>query len=101
MYNSIDEIRRANERLGRTWFSDGNMRFFGSKIESAVYPLTNCAFFITSEQDPEGQAWLGNRRYTIRVADQEGEIWTVGEFGQYFNLNEARLAIMDKIRNEG
>lgn len=101
MFGSIVQVKRANEKAGQHFFSESSMRFFGSKVESMVYPAFTCAYFITSEQDPEGKAWFGERRYTIRAADPNGIVTTCGEFGQFFTLDEARLTILDIIRTQG
>lgn len=83
-YRSIAEIKAANEAIGQTWFSEGTMRFFDSIIEPEVY---GGRFFLTSERDATGtpgqSAWHGKRRWTVRRANDDGTIDTVGEFGQF------------------
>lgn len=100
MFGSIAQVKRANEEAGQKFFSESSMRFFGSKVEGMVYPAFTCAYFVTSEQDPEGRAWFGERRYTIRIVNEKGIVSTLGEFGQFFTFDEARLKVMDIIRTE-
>lgn len=95
---TIKQIEQANARCGQNFFSKETMRFFGSVIESPVFFTDRASYFITSEADPEGKAWFGNRRFTIRVAHPDGIVDTYGQFGQYFDLDEARLAVFDIVR---
>ena len=95
---TFKQIETANKQSGQNFFSKEAMRFFGTKIESPVFFTNTVSYFITSEQDPEGKAWFGNRRYTIRIAYQDGNVDTVGNFGQYFDYAEAKLAVLDFVR---
>jgi hypothetical protein len=82
MYSTISQIQRRHEGH---WFSADTMRFFGSKIESGVI---NGRYFVSSEDNFDRTA----RFYSVRVADDEGEIGTWGEFQAYETLAEARAA---------
>jgi hypothetical protein len=82
MYNTIQEIQR---RHAGYWFDASTMRFFGSKIESGVI---SGRYFVTSEDNFDRTA----RFYSVRVADDDGEIGTWGEFQAYATLAEARAA---------
>lgn len=84
MYRSIEEIKATNVAHGGYWFSDGAMSFFGSRISKEV--IGGC-LFVSSEEFPSG-----GRRYSIRRADQRGTIMTVGDFGQYATLDQAKRA---------
>lgn len=95
---TIKQIEQANIRCGQNFFNVDTMRFFSSVIESAVYFTNYSSYFITSEIDPECKAWFGNRRFTVRVANPTGMVKTHGEFGQYFDLDEAKMAVLDIIR---
>lgn len=83
-YASIEEIKAANAANDGYWFSPGAMRFFGSRISKEV--IGGC-LFVTSEDFP-----ASGRRYSIRHADEHGTINTIGEFGQYATLAEAKRA---------
>lgn len=73
-------LKAANKAKGGHFFDRATMSSFGSRIESVVAGR----IFITSEQDtssfvPSGQteplrAWDGERRYTVRVMDDEGDV---------------------------
>lgn len=87
-YANIDAIKQAHAVSGGYFFAPSSMRFFGSRILSAVFPG---GVFITSEQDRpvilstglSNPAWGGQRRYTVRVCRPNGDIDTVSEFGQF------------------
>ena len=86
MYGSIEAIKEANQAAGQHWFDDDTMSLFGSRVESGVLAGR---WFITSESKP----WGGVRRFTIRMANDDGTIATVGDFGAYVSLNEAHMAL--------
>lgn len=79
-YRCIEDVIRRNERAGGKWFSPDNMRFFSSRVQSAIYTNKRGeAFFVTSERDRYRTG--GQRRlYSVRVARLDGQIDTVGEF---------------------
>ena len=79
-YYTIEDIKRVHEiERGGHFFTNEAKRFFNSKIYNEVYGF---CFFVTSEKDG-GLVWDGKRRYTVRAADDTGEIFTVGEFGEF------------------
>lgn len=71
-YRTIDDVRAANEEIGNHWFERGTMRFFKTRIES---DLRGGKYFVTSEQGPDNV-----RKFSVRRADPDGTIDTVGEF---------------------
>lgn len=87
---TIRQIRGANRAAGQHWFDPDTLAFFNSRIHQRVY---GGRFFVTSERDdyPNG-AWDGERRYTVRRAEDDGTISTFGEFGQYPTAREAHSA---------
>ena len=76
-YSSIQAIAKANAGEDRHWFEPGTKRFFGSRILPTVY---DGRYFITSEKRPHSN---DPRRYTIRIALENGSIETIGDFQQY------------------
>ena len=92
-FDSIAHVRAANYNLGHHWFDKGALRFFGSRVHDKLY---GGRYFVSSEQDSGfgslGAAWGGARRYTVRVANSDGSIETVGEFGQYASRSGAHAA---------
>lgn len=81
----LSTIRANNIASGKFWFDVGAMRFFKTKIYSAVY---HDKFFVTAETGPDQVT-----RFSIREAIDGGrEIQTVGDFGAYKSLAEARHA---------
>jgi hypothetical protein len=89
-YASIDEIREANAqatRDGGYWFSDGAMAFFNSIVYPDIY---HGRYFITSESYDGSDA---ARAYSIRRANDDGTIDTVGEFQDYETREDAILAV--------
>lgn len=99
-FTSINEIRQTHKGH---WFDDDTLRFFGCRVMSTVW---GGRWFITSEKDAgvlmsDGtlrSAWNGERRYTIRLAKADGDIDTVGEFGQYATHGEAMKAVRALVR---
>jgi hypothetical protein len=74
MYNSITELKRKNKQSGSYWFSPKTMRFFKCKIESEII---HGKYFVTSESN--GQ----ERKFSARIADEKGNIRTIGTFHNY------------------
>ncbi len=79
-YTTTAQIKQANAKAGGKWFSKNNMEYFNTIIVRQVF---GGRYFITSERDGWGMAWDGRRRYSIRMVDEDAQIETVGEFGQY------------------
>ena len=89
MYKTIAEIRAKNKEAGKYFFSRNSMRFFNSKIESGVL---EGQYFITSERyEPEQP-----KMYTIRKALETGHIINMGEFRQFYTVEEAKDYINNK-----
>ena len=85
-YESMQQVRAANAAAGGHWFDADALRFFGSRISDTLY---GGRFFVSSEQDRNGSAWDGARRYTVREALPGGRIETVGQFGMFDTRREA------------
>lgn len=71
MYTHLSEIRAANERAGRYFFSKGATRFFKSKYYNYIY---QGKYFIDSTQPPHGPKW-----YNVREALSSGHIKTISD----------------------
>lgn len=82
---SIKQLKALNEENGGCWFGAGEMRFFGTRIESEII---DGSFFITSEQPPHGP-----RKFTIRSFDSKGDIETVGQFCAFDSKHDALDAL--------
>jgi hypothetical protein len=87
MYSTIEEIRTANRKKGDKWFDDSSMRFFTTVIVSGVI---KGKYFITSEVNPSGV-----KKYSVRMAESDGKVITVGRFHSYDTEKKAREAIND------
>ena len=92
-YRTINDIRAAHEATGGHFFSPSSMRYFGSRILSPVFPG---GYFVTSERDSGVHtsrgyvaAWNGERRYTVRVCREDGQIDTVSDHGQFSTRSAA------------
>jgi hypothetical protein len=96
-WRSLNQIKLANASNGGHWFSDGAMRFFNSRFD-APRTVYGGRLFISSEvYDPH--AFDAERRYSIRVADNEASIRTLGDFRQYETLDEARKAARQHVQD--
>jgi hypothetical protein len=78
---SIEEVKEANRKAGRFFFSTATMQFFRSRIGGNLY---GGAVFVSSEQPPQGE-----RRYTVRIALADGDIADIGGFMRYADGVEA------------
>lgn len=72
-FNSISEIKKANQVINNHFFDRDTMEFFNSKVETGV--LKGC-FFITSEIAPNETI----KRFTLRMVESDGSIETIGPF---------------------
>jgi hypothetical protein len=90
-FYTINDIKRANHRLGHHWFEADTLRFFRSRILPGVIAG---GFFITSENDCLGTG----RRYTVRLCREDGSIETVGQFQQFSRADSARRAVVRLVR---
>ena len=88
MFNSIDEIKVANNDIGHHWFEPTSMRFFRSRVSNKVY---GGHYFISSERYDDNSP----RLFSIRKAADDGSISTVGEFQKYKTRRAAEIAIND------
>jgi hypothetical protein len=88
-YRNIDEIAEANRRAGYHFFDADTKRFFNSRVGDAVY---GGRFFVTSEWPGVWDGRTFPREYTVREAQANGAIDTVGEFGQYATRQAAHRA---------
>jgi hypothetical protein len=91
--DSIQEVMKANKRNGGHWFDDDTTRFFRSKVER-TYRRTTGLVFITSEQFDDDSP----RLFTVRDADDNGKVSTVGNFQRFATLDEA-IAVAQTIRS--
>lgn len=88
MFNTIQEIKRANKSINHHFFDADTMSFFNSKVVNKVW---HGRYFITSEQYNA----TSPRLYTIRYSTDQGRIETLGIFQQYKTLRQAEKAIAD------
>ena len=76
-YLSVTQIKRHNQDIGHNFFKYDTLLFFSSKVYD---DLIGGEFFITSEKD---MYMDGARLFTIRRANGDGTISTMGEFQAY------------------
>lgn len=76
---TIQQIRDANEKSGRFFFSPDAMRFFRSRVLQTVFEGVGGVYFITSEQFVGSQG-ANPRRFTVRRVEADGEIKTATVF---------------------
>lgn len=90
---STHEMKELHRRTWATtradWFGDGEMAFFGTKVETGAYVSPKGgAFFVSSEKPPHDR-----RRYSVRRMDiYTGKVETVGEFCGHKTLKTAIAA---------
>ena len=106
-FKTIAAVKEANRALEHHWFDRDTLRFFDGKVLGG---LISGRYFVSSEQrhapfcdkrhggrplEPiEAAGPIGSgcdsRRYTIREANDDGSIDTVGEFQAYATAKAAQ-----------
>lgn len=81
-FHTIQQIINANRNRGNHFFSKESMRFFSSRVHCEVY---NGCYFVTSEKFD----WKSPRLYTVRKANSDGTIETVGDFQAFDTRSKA------------
>ncbi len=84
-YDNLNAVMRANDEVGHHWFDDDTIQFFKTKLETN---LIDGRYFITSERGP-----YGPRAFSVRMADEDAHIQTVGDFMAYETLEDAKTAL--------
>ena len=84
-YTNLQDVVRANDEAGQHWFDADTMEFFKSRLES---DLIDGRYFISSEHGP-----YGPRAFSVRMADEDAHIQTVGEFMGYATKTDAIHAV--------
>lgn len=84
-YPNLLAVVKANDEIGHHWFEADTMEFFKTRLES---DLIDGRYFITSEHGP-----YGPRAFSIRLADEDAHIQTVGEFMEHETLEAATVAL--------
>jgi len=83
MFSNISAVKKANEKIGNSFFSPETMEFFDSRIETE---MLYGRFFITSEQYSAETP----RLFTVREVKENGAVNTVGRnFQEYATLLDA------------
>lgn len=84
-YTNLGAVMEANDQAGGHWFDDDTIQFFKTKFES---DLIGGRYFITSERGPHFP-----RAYSIRMADEDAVIQTIGDFMEHKTLKDAMTAL--------
>lgn len=89
---TMHQLKQRNAHNGYSFFREDTMAYFNSEVET---PLMQGGYFVTSERYDED----GEKQYTLRMADlNTGEIHTIGEFGAYRAIKEAKDARIKHIQ---
>ncbi len=86
VYRTISDVKAANREVGEHWFERSTMRFFNTRI---VSKLISGRYFVTAERMDDTRRF----KYTVRSAEPDGSIDTVGEFQQYDSKEDAMIAV--------
>jgi hypothetical protein len=92
LYGSIAELRAANKAAGQHWCDEDALRFFDG-IVPEDQPIIHGRFFVSSEQFDRSSP----RLHTLRYANAEAHIKTVGAFQQFESFDDARNALNEGI----
>lgn len=98
MFETVSAIKALNARNGNHFFDRATMRFFSSKVLPYVY---GGRLFLTSEQFTSSTWQCHPRRFTVRLARNNGEIETIGPFNELSKEQAQTLAkLLAPIANE-
>ena len=93
-FENLDQLRRANQATGQGFFEKTGQDHACTRVETY---LLSCLYFVTSELvagDPTGR----DRHYTIRRANADATIETVGQYQAYDSIQQAQKAIYQLVR---
>lgn len=94
-FKTIAGVKRANKASGHFWFEPDTMRFFRCRVETELFAGR---FFVSSEQQPASMDGTTHPRlYTIRKANADGSIDTVGDFQAYRTKAQAVKAMHELV----
>lgn len=83
-FEGLHEIVNANREIGHHWFSEGAMEFFRSSLSDGKVYWGRV--FVSSEAHESHGI---DRAFTVRVADDNGAVSTVGHFMQFASFEDA------------
>lgn len=95
---TITDIKEANKKAGKYFFSPDTMRFFRSRVASEVYTTlwSDYAYFVTSEINPSNKQAYSVRRFNKKT----GDVVTEGKFFEYSTKRAAIEAAKTAARRE-
>ena len=91
-FERVRQIRAAHRDAGGLWF-DTAVRTFGTRVHDVVYAGR---YFVTSEADPLGVTYDGERRFTVRCVRDDLTIATRGSFMEFETAAEAHAAARER-----
>ena len=81
-YGTLSNVISANERVGQTYFSKENIRFFRAKVYGDEYGICLGGLFIESVRFVDSiTGYSGPREYAVKAADESGYIHQMTEYG--------------------
>jgi hypothetical protein len=85
-YRSIEDVKKRNQAAGYFYFEPATLRFFSSQVSDSIYPIEDGVrcYFVTSERNGDRP-----RRYSVRIAQVNGDIDTIGEFQEFKTARQA------------
>lgn len=86
-FSSIEQIKQRNFDVGNHFFDPDTMRCFGTRLFDVIH-LGH--YFITADDQYDASL---PKRFTIRNAQEDGSIDTVGEFGEFETFDQALKAM--------
>lgn len=91
-FGCLDDVIRANKASGYHWFCADTIRFFKSRFSDQLW---GGKYFWSSEKGPDEV-----RRYTVRRANPDGTIATMGGFQIHGTRPAAIRAIQGYMNDE-
>lgn len=99
--HSADDVRAIADHAGSYFFSDGTMRFFSSRLLSAVRPLDGADteegrryLFVTSERHGDAPRHYALRMLTLEATESGRPAVDIDTVGSYHATRAQALAAM-------
>lgn len=85
---TTSDLRTVADGLGSFMFEPSTMRAFGSRLSSHLRRTDESnGYFVTSERDPWGEVWGGQRRYSVRSYSVVGITDENGRYHDFIRFN--------------
>jgi|TARA_R110001583_G_scaffold188564_1_gene350720 hypothetical protein len=97
-FMNVAHIAKTNRENNHYYFDEATVKYLQSKYYQHVF---HYCYFISSEIYPhDAPVSVGEELYTIRRADEEGSVTSVGPLGRFKTLKEALHNVEEIIKDD-